>query len=76
MEEVPGTKIVLGYYPFAVWNRSHHGSWNLHGHSHGSFPSKGKQPDVGVDVHNYTPISIEQVAAYMETQDIYYSDHH
>lgn len=35
--------IVLGHYSHTVWNRSHHNSWCLFGHSHGTlkrmFPS-------------------------------------
>lgn len=29
--------IVLCHYPFAEWDRKHHGSWHLHGHSHNAF---------------------------------------
>ena len=48
--------ITLCHYPMMGWNKSHHGSWNLCGHSHGSHPQSlpdyvdGKRLDVGVDV--------------------------
>ena len=48
--------ITLCHYPMMLWNRSHYGSWNLCGHSHGglveSLPSniEGKRLDVGIDV--------------------------
>ena len=29
-------KIILSHYGFRVWNKSHHESWMLHGHSHGT----------------------------------------
>ena len=31
-----GQFIVMGHYPFAEWNRMHHGSINFHGHLHGN----------------------------------------
>jgi calcineurin-like phosphoesterase family protein len=31
-----GQKIIMSHYGFRVWNKSHEGSWMLHGHSHGS----------------------------------------
>ncbi len=30
--DVQGQPVVLSHYPMEVWNRSHHGSWMLHGH--------------------------------------------
>jgi calcineurin-like phosphoesterase family protein len=48
--------ITLCHYPMMSWNKSHHGSWNLCGHSHGSNPQSlpndlnGKRLDVSIDV--------------------------
>lgn len=56
------TKLVLCHYPFAVWNGSHHGSINLHGHSHGTFKNKNaRQIDVGVDCHDFRPLSLDDI---------------
>lgn len=75
-----GTKqpIVMSHYPFITWNRARHGSWCLHGHSHGSmaYPFKGKILDVGVDVHAYAPISLDEVTRYMNRMPIHLIDHH
>lgn len=60
-----GAKIVMCHYPFASWNGAWGGSWNLHGHSHGNHLATGKQLDVGVDVHSYAPISIDEVQEHM-----------
>lgn len=68
--------IVLCHYAFRVWNKSHHGSWHLYGHSHGSLPSHGKSMDVGVDSCNYKPISIYEIKEIMESKEIATVDHH
>lgn len=58
--EVEGQRIVLCHYAMLVWNKSHYGSWMLHGHSHGSLNNDhGKRVDVGMDCWNYTPVSFE-----------------
>jgi calcineurin-like phosphoesterase family protein len=33
---INGQKIIMSHYAHRVWNRSHEGSWMLHGHSHGT----------------------------------------
>lgn len=68
--------VVLCHFPFRSWNGMHHDSWNLHGHSHGSMSPQGKQLDVGVDVHNYKPISFEDVAMDMNNKKFVRTDHH
>lgn len=51
-------RVVLCHYPLLRWRASHHGSWHLFGHCHGKLihPSPNAM-DVGVDVHNYQPLS-------------------
>jgi calcineurin-like phosphoesterase family protein len=65
---INGQFIVLSHYSFRVWNKSHHGAWNLYGHSHGNLPDdpNARAIDVGVDCRNFCPINFEQVAAIME----------
>jgi calcineurin-like phosphoesterase family protein len=58
---VEGYTIVLCHYCLRVWNKSHYDSWHLFGHSHGQLPALGKSLDVGVDGHEFTPWSWEEV---------------
>lgn len=62
---------ILFHYPLESWNKKNHGSYHLYGHSHGNLRKDGKEKmhnrlDVGVDVHNYTPISLDEVNEYFE----------
>lgn len=60
-------KIILLHYALRVWNASHHGAWHLYGHSHGELPDDpaSLSLDVGVDCHNFYPISYEEVKSLM-----------
>lgn len=53
--------IALCHYALRVWDRSHYGSLHLYGHSHGNLDPWPNSMDVGVDCHNFYPISLEQV---------------
>lgn len=53
--------LVLNHYPMYSWFKSHYGSGQLFGHHHGRFKGIGRSMDVGVDVHNFKPISLDQV---------------
>lgn len=66
--------IVMCHYPMIIWNASHRGSWGLFGHVHGGLSNKGEikhsplAMDVGVDCHNYNPISYQQVKEQITKQ--------
>jgi len=72
--------IVLFHYGQRVWNKSHHGSIHLYGHSHGSLPPHGLSVDVGVDskeiTHEYRPIHLDEVLKYMSKRQKAVVDHH
>lgn len=72
--------ICLFHYGMRVWNKSHHGSIMLYGHSHGSLPPWGKSVDVGVDSkeisHEYRPYSLTEILQYMEPRGSKQVDHH
>jgi len=70
--------IVLNHYAMKVWNHSHKGSWHLYGHSHGSLPDDptSRSFDVGVDCHNYFPLTFQQVADIMAKKQWKPVDHH
>ena len=59
--ELDDNFFVMCHYPFRTWNRDHYGAINLFGHSHGNTDPIGNQLDVGVDLHEYRPISINEV---------------
>lgn len=61
-------KIILFHYGMRTWNGSHNGTWQLYGHSHGTLPDDetALSFDVGVDCHNFYPISYEEVKEIMK----------
>ena len=69
--EGKGQRIVLCHYAFRVWDQSHHGTWNLYGHSHGTLPDDNKMLscDVGVDCWDFAPVSMEQLNKFMSKKN-------
>lgn len=64
--KLPGTphpqKVWLSHYAHRSWPDSHHGSWHLYGHDHGSLRDDpdALSMDVGVDTRkNLVPCSVE-----------------
>ena len=76
--------IVLCHYPILSWNKSHHGSWHIHGHCHQSLAKnpemewyyKRKVIDAGVNGLGYTPISYTELKKIMNEKIISPVDHH
>lgn len=62
-------RICLFHYPIAVWDRQHHNALHFYGHVHsnkdGHHPllfSLGKNAiNVGCDVHNYEPMTLDEL---------------
>lgn len=79
-EGAPGgiQRIVLMHYALRVWDKSHYGAWSLYGHSHGTLPDDPNACaiDVGVDCHEYTPVSYSRVREIMGKKTFVPVDHH
>ena len=71
-------RIILFHYAIEEWDGCHKGYWHLHGHSHGTrlSPAPMRRLDVGVDSHNFRPISFEEVRQYMTDPSRGSTDHH
>lgn len=75
--------IVMAHYAFRVWNKSHHGSWNLYGHSHDTLDhtEHGKSMDVGIDsayriFGEYRPFNFKEIKTIMDSRATKIIDHH
>lgn len=73
--EIEGNKVVMSHYPFAVWNKCHHGSVMLHGHSHGSYSAPGRILDVGWDVHGRV-LTLKEAYDMAMSKPVAKTDHH
>jgi len=58
-----GTNLVMSHYAMRHWNGSFgdKGSIQLHGHSHGQMSPLKNQCDVGVDVWDFRPVSLQSI---------------
>jgi len=63
--------LVLFHYGMRVWRWSYRGTFHLYGHSHGELPdlADARSFDIGVDTHNFYPLSYQEVKAIMMTKD-------
>jgi len=63
--------LILSHYAFRVWDQAHYGSFHLYGHSHGNLPDDPDSLsfDVGVDCHDFKPISYDQVKNIMSKKN-------
>jgi len=61
----------LSHYGHRVWPGSNRGVYHLYGHSHGRLPPHNRSMDVGVDVHNFFPISLQTVVDTLSNKEYY-----
>jgi calcineurin-like phosphoesterase family protein len=86
---VGNQRVIVNHYAMAAWNKSHRGSIQLFGHSHGgadtwldSVMPGHRSMDVGVDVANrilghYRPFSFEEIMTIMNKRTGHsIGDHH
>ena len=76
--KINGVQVVMCHYAMRVWDKSHYGAYHLYGHSHGSLPDdpNARSFDVGVDCHNFFPISWDTVVKIMDKKNFVPIDHH
>jgi calcineurin-like phosphoesterase family protein len=56
-----GRAVVMCHYAFRTWKNMGRGWIDLHGHSHGKLKPQTRQYDVGVDVWEYRPVTLETI---------------
>lgn len=68
LTQVNNRPMFLFHYPCISWPSKSYKSWHLFGHVHGRL--RGKTPsyslDVGVDAHEYRPISFDEIKTLIE----------
>lgn len=78
----------LNHYAMAIWNKSHRGSFHLHGHSHSEaeewfekFMPGRRAMDVGVDnayklLGKYRPFTEQEIYNFLSNRSGFAIDHH
>ena len=59
--------LIMCHYALRVWDRSHHGSLHIFGHSHGTLGGNNQSLDVGVDCWNFQPVNIDEIRERLKT---------
>lgn len=70
-KKIAGKNVLMSHFPysgdhtvterFTQWRLPDMGEWLLHGHTHTAEKIRGKMIHVGVDAHNFTPVSMEKI---------------
>jgi calcineurin-like phosphoesterase family protein len=66
--EADGRRLILCHYAFRTWRDQHKGALNLHGHSHGRLKPFPRQQDVGVDVWDWRPVTLEEILTHLASR--------
>lgn len=57
-----GRRVILCHYPMLTWPGSRHGSLQLFGHVHQNWAGSRGCVNVGVDLWDFRPVSLEEIA--------------
>lgn len=60
--------IILHHYPHLTWNRSHFGSFCVHGHCHGKLDRGSRRLDVGYDSLKEWPVPIDDAVIILQEE--------
>ncbi len=68
---IDGLDLVLFHYPIIEWRGKKDGAICLHGHTHNTTPSlyMDNLIDVGVDAHDFCPVSLQAIIGMVKTND-------
>lgn len=61
--------LVLFHFPIERWNRKTYGSYHLFGHVHTDSYDDELRLNVGIDSHNLTPWSLDEVLEYFNNDE-------
>ncbi|HEX8577780.1 MAG TPA: metallophosphoesterase [Flavobacterium sp.] len=64
-------KIILFHYAMRTWRSVSRGTWHLYGHSHGNLKEDefAQCFDVGVDCHDFYPLTYEEIKAKIKSKN-------
>jgi len=67
--KIDGQFLTMCHFPMLSWQASFHRSWHLYGHVHGTIDKpRLRSMDVGVDAHDFCPISWTYICEFIENQ--------
>ena len=64
-------EVVMCHYPILEWPGAYKGAIHLHGHTHGRVPPHQRRCDVGVDVWNYMPVTLDEIVERLQSAPAY-----
>lgn len=66
-----GQDMVLCHFAFRVWDKSHHGTWNLYGHSHGTLEDYEIEQSRPITIGSFPPIEGRKIwSAKVKSMDV------
>ena len=65
-----GLTHTLCHYPMVTWNRARRGALQLFGHVHENWRGTRNAVNVGVDVWDFRPVQIEEIARRAKSQPV------